>query len=384
MTTTRDGRVRAFQSEGRVGVLSPKPTMLIVAMLLAAGMFASGTASALTADGGAAAGVDVARNDAAENGGDGGPNGAAGTPAAEELRSTARVRELCMATRPEQRVHFEDEKDGPGRQREQHRHERRRLLRQLYKVRVPIAGFRLSPYVAETGELPLDSSAPIRTLHGALTLSVPSDESAIFVLTPPQAKRVAELAAGEQLRLDYFFLLSDDMGSPCQGSVATQVFSLSTTPVAFMLLGPEGEVIARDETLRADAHREALGGFSGVPGVFVGPVTSEPGADAPSIARRLEAIQEPLKTCYEKRIVERPGAAGTVVLGVGVGAAGAVQTIDVIADALNDPPLLKCIEQELNRVRFAGVRGLPTLFRLPVELRRVPARGTANPPAPAR
>lgn len=293
-----------------------------------------------------------------------------------QLKSLDTVKEICLATRPVERVHFSEDAEG-SRAKEAYQAELARLERQLFKVSVPVAPGQLGTYSNQASELPL-RPGPLSLLHGAVRVTFPASESASFSLNRQQAQNIAELAQKGELELEYFFLLSTEAGAVCQGSLATQIYSLSTTPVAFLLRNQVGDVLVRDESSLADAHREALGGFTGVPRVLLGAVSAEREVSASEVATRLDALIAPVRSCYEDRVHDRPGVAGTVVLGVGVGAAGEVQTVDVIADALHDEALLRCLISEMRQIRFVGLAGLPSLFRVPVEFRRVSARGSSG------
>lgn len=293
------------------------------------------------------------------------------------LDSPERVRQVCLATRPASRVLFTGDPAAQGEARAAFDNERVAALERLYRVTVPGRTIAFGPYDERAGRLPIDPSSTPRAMHGVVTLAWAGGDMPSFELGAKEAKQLAQSARSGTASANVFFELAEDLGAPCTGSVAAEVFTISARPVAFELQDGMGRTLARAETPLADRHREALGGYSGVPTAAIGPVEAE-GSDATAISRKLATATDPLRRCYVRRLDEKPAAGGTVVIGVAVERGGKVQAVNFIADALGDPALRTCVEESVRALSFSGVSGLPTLFRVPVELKLLP-RETKKP-----
>ena len=289
------------------------------------------------------------------------------------LSTPDEVKAVCLATRPPERLLFTGDAVARAKAKEEYVAARRAALQRLYLVRVRADGFTLGDYDAGGQTLPLDLSRPMHALDGALTLAFAAAEPLLVPLSLPAATAAAGSKSAGTARLDAYFELDDGVGAVCSGSAAAGVFTLAAVPVAFELKDGTGQLLGRVETPLADRHRAVLGGYSGTPAAVVGPVTVQGDqTDAKAIAQRLDAVTEPVRRCYVERLLAKPDAGGTVVLGVDVAATGQVDSVDFTADALHDDALHKCVDQAVRAVRFRGVAGLPTLFRVPIELKRLP------------
>ncbi len=87
-------------------------------------------------------------------------------------------------------------------------------------------------------------------------------------------------------------------------------------------------------------------------------------------------VTESFKQCYDARVKEKPGLAGTITLGVKIGADGAVTAVDVVHDEPADPPLTSCVLERAREVRFP----IPE-FQAPLEV-TYPLRFDPPPPPP--
>lgn len=299
----------------------------------------------------------AARAEAAEE-----PDKAAHT--VEDLKDLPQISALCLATRPASRVYFGGTPKERGEAAASYKAARAAALDQLYRMRIAQDGFRLGDEKRE--EIPLDLSFAPRALDSAVTLVFPSD--AAVPLKVEKSDALSAALKSHTLGLVAYFELSDEQGAVCSGSVAAQVFSIAALPVAFELRDGSGQVLARGETARADRFRALIGGYRGTPSAVFGAVDAD-GIDAPALGRKLAAASESLRHCYAERLKVRNDVGGTLVVGMSVDEKGAVGQVNFIADALHDEPLQKCAEEELRQVSFAGVAGLPTLFRVPVEFR---------------
>jgi hypothetical protein len=152
--------------------------------------------------------------------------------------------------------------------------------------------------------------------------------------------------------------------------VAAGVYTIAALPVTFQLQDQSGNILARADSPRAERYRSVIGGYSGTPAAVLGAVEAD-GVDIIPIAKKLSSTVEPLRKCYADRLKEKSDAGGTVVVGVSVKSSGQVETVTFIADALGDATLRQCVEDTFKGATFAGVPGLPALFRVPVELKLV-------------
>lgn len=292
--------------------------------------------------------------------------------AAVELTTVAAVRDLCLATRRAERVLLA----GEGKEREdsarEWRQRRQQLLSRLYRMNIPARGFSLESSREAEEELPLNLERGWRAHHGAVTLELPRNLSLSFIVPPDEAVRAREHVESSEAVLDVYFELGETDRRVCSGSSAAGVYRLHAIPAAVELRSSKGELLARLETPRADAHREILGGYSGVPSATIGAVTVAGSVDPEQVRQRLAPLAAPMRRCYVKRLVQRPGASGTIIVGVEVGRNGRVSGVDFIADATSDEGLRRCVAENLQNARFSGMSGLPLLFRVPFEFKRVP------------
>jgi hypothetical protein len=187
-------------------------------------------------------------------------------------------------------------------------------------------------------------------------------------MSPENVKAVQSAMRAGTATLVSYFELSDEQGAVCSGSAASGVFSAAVRPVAFDIRDGMGQSLGHAETPLADRYRAQLGGYSGVPTVSFGAVEGDY-TDASAISRKLTPTTDALKQCYTDRLASRPDAAGTAVLGVAVLEDGRVESVSFVADAVRDEPLRKCVEDNVKKVSFAGVGGLPALFRVPVDFK---------------
>lgn len=294
------------------------------------------------------------------------------TPTVEDLTTAARVKEVCLATRPAERVLFTGDEVAKAEDKATYGAAREAAMQRLYRARIAADGFRLGEYRTRDGALLLDLTRSLRSLHGALQVSLPSTSDVAFPLTPEAAKGALGAAKAGTATVDAYFELDDETGIVCAGNLAAGVFNVQAVPVAFELRDGVGQLLARTETPLADKHRAILGGYSGIPTAVVGQVTAPGDIDARALLKRLEGIGDPVRRCYARRLEERPNTAGTLILAVEVGADGKVGSIELTADAVGDEPARACVEDAVKAVRFNGISGLPTLFRVPVELKLVP------------
>lgn len=288
-----------------------------------------------------------------------------------DLTDVQQAKALCLATRPAERVFFEGDAVAKASAREKYTTERSSAVERLYRLRLPHDGFKLGAYDAKDQSLDLDLSYAPRALQGALTLTLPNDAPMAFEITPQQAKDIAAAMKAGTATLTAYFQLNEDQGAVCSGSVAAGVFNIAALPVSFELQDQSGHALGRADSPRAERYRAVIGGYSGTPTAVLGTVEGD-GVDVIPIARKLASTIEPLKKCYSDRLRERSDAGGSAVIGVEVKASGQVDTVTFIADALGDDTLRKCVEATFKGSSFAGVPGLPTLFRVPVEMKLTP------------
>ncbi len=299
------------------------------------------------------------------------PAPAAPMPTIQELGSVAGIKDLCLATRPVDRVFFAGDEVAKAQAKEQFVAVREDAMGQLYHARIPASGFALGEYRSKAGQLSLDLSRAPRALHGALILAIPGDIEVLFDLNTDQARAVNDATTAGDAVLDTYFELEDETGAVCSGSAASEVFAVNVRPVAFVVRDRNGNELAREETPLADKHRNLLGGYSGIPTVILGGVETE-GADALAISKRISASLDDFRQCYAERLKVRPDASGAMWLGIAVQGDGHIDTVTFIADAVGDEPLRKCIEKQLKSIRFVGVAGLPTLCRAPLDFKLAP------------
>jgi hypothetical protein len=278
-------------------------------------------------------------------------------PTVEDLVDIAHVKAVCLATRPPDRVYFDGDAVAVADALAKYKVARTADLARLYRARVPPQGFKLGTYDASEGELSLDLSAP-----------PPTDAPVEFKLTEAQAAAVSAAAQAGRAQLVAYFELNDDQGAVCTGSAAAGVFTIAAEPVAFEIRDAAGTSLARAEMARAEQYRALIGGYSGTPEVVLGSIQGD-SPDAVSIARRLTPTRDVLKACYTERLRARTDAGGSAVISVSIKEGGQVEGVTFIADALDDDVLRKCVESTFRGVSFDGVQGLPTTFRVPVELR---------------
>lgn len=285
-----------------------------------------------------------------------------------DLSDPAQARELCLATRPTDRVLFDGDQVERAKATAAYEEGREKAIERLYRVRVPAGGFKVGAYDLKGQSLAIDTRLPLRLSHGAVNVVLPSGSLALE-LPPDGASAAMAAVKGGNATLDVFFALDDSTGAPCTGSVAAGVVTLSGDPISAELKDGLGQVVARGETERADAFRGALGGYAGTPTVTIGAVqTDAGGADPKVVASKLKAIVDPLRACYDRRLREKPTAGGTAVLGVALADGGSVGEVNFIADALGDDVLRDCIEASMKKVRVEGAGGL---FRVPIEFKLV-------------
>ncbi len=303
------------------------------------------------------------------------PEPSRGTSAASadlvELTQPQQVRAVCLAARPVEEVPFTGSPVEKAKAKDAFQAAHQSAMKKLYLVRAGASGFRLGDYDSDAQTLALDLSRPLRLLYGALEVAFAVTEPLVMPMPPDIAKAASASVAAGTARLDAYFELNDDLGPVCSGSVAAGVFTVSARPVAFELRDGSGKLLGRVETPLADAHRAVLGGYTGKPEAQVGPVTVQDNVDAKALARKLREVEDPLTRCYVQRLQQKPDAGGTVVLGVEVDADGRVRSVDFTADALQDAALHACVDSSVRALRFSGVVGLPTLFRVPIELKLV-------------
>lgn len=293
----------------------------------------------------------------------------AGAPVLLDNRQA--VRELCLATRPTARVAFEGDQVARAEAKKVHAAQRKVALARLYRLKVPADGFEFGAYDTRERRLALSFQQPLRTLYGAVNVSIPSDTKLHFLMPAEAAAGAVAARNARSASLEIHFLLDASAGAVCAGSVATDVYQLAGRAVSVTLLDGVGAQLARAETPLADDYRGLLGGYSGVPEVKVGVVQADEGLNPEHLALQLAGIVEPVRRCYEARLEEQPSASGVVVLGVAINAQGGVDAVNFIADALGDASLRECVHAAMSKVRFDPIKGL---FRVPVELRLAPRK----------
>jgi hypothetical protein len=153
------------------------------------------------------------------------------------LSSVERVRDLCLALRPGDRVLFAGDEAAKTKARAAHEASRQAALGGLYRARLPTASFRFSGFNERDGRLGVDLSRPLRTLRGAVTLT-----SRLAEVGFPMTLEAAGAVPGFT-QLDVTFTL--DAADPgCAGSVGVGKFRLGVVPAALDLLDRDGKPIA--------------------------------------------------------------------------------------------------------------------------------------------
>lgn len=165
------------------------------------------------------------------------PLAATDTPAEPVLLgSIERVRELCLALRPADRVLFPGDEAAQSKARTAHEASRQSSIEARYRARLPSGSFRFNGYNERDGRLVVDLSRPMRTLHGAVTLTSRTAEAGF-----PMAIEAAGSVPGFTM-LDVTFTL--DASLPCSGSVGVGKFRLSVVPSSLDLLDRAGQPLA--------------------------------------------------------------------------------------------------------------------------------------------
>lgn len=75
------------------------------------------------------------------------------------------------------------------------------------------------------------------------------------------------------------------------------------------------------------------------------------GAEMRAIGERIREHQIAVQDCYEDRLSAIPGLKGRVIAVFDIGPDGKV--IDAITEGIDDPPLLRCLQDEILRWHFA-------------------------------
>jgi TonB family protein len=71
------------------------------------------------------------------------------------------------------------------------------------------------------------------------------------------------------------------------------------------------------------------------------------------------------KTCFERRLREKPDLSGRVFVQFTIGVDGAVTDVKLVENTTNDGPFAECIQRQVQRLRFPPPKGGEVVFVFP-------------------
>ncbi len=108
------------------------------------------------------------------------------------------------------------------------------------------------------------------------------------------------------------------------------------------------------------------GGASAGSSVTGGMSVSGPGnLEDSSILKTLSKYLDKFQYCYEKLLLSKPTAAGTLTMEWTIGTAGATSGAKVVRSELSDEKLHSCMSKELGKIRFQPPRGGSVIVKYP-------------------
>ena len=265
------------------------------------------------------------------------------TPAPVTLDSEARVKEICLALRPSERMTFAG---GPGAQvvaRGEFERHRDALRKSEFFIELPWSAFKVAEWDPAEHEVRISTERPFRAFKGALTFfDADRDVIELDSLESSEDELKAGLAKG-QLTLAMVFRPSEDEASPCTASKApSYTFSVDLVSAELRL---NGKPLARAQN----------DGFVPLPSSDGHPtveIRSAMGEDENHAVVASVALMKPaIEKCYAEALSRKPSLDGSLILGVEVGKDGKMAADAVIADSVNDAEVTGCV-----KVAVAGAR----------------------------
>ncbi len=289
---------------------------------------------------------------------------AADSAKAELLSSSADVRKLCAALRPDgdPRVRPTEEV-ARGRQRAEAAARRRELLLSSYVTDVPASGWLLREYDDETRRLEPELSRSLRLGDGVdLSPLLGEDDDFGWPLSPEQAEHLAkERAKGAlSLRVAYRLAQSELSPDPCVRVSGGRVLRLRIEPSGVAAVGPDGKVRVAMGSLQLEVGPRP----ADAPEVRLGRLALPPGRSLEAWTAAAQGLHAALRECYEQGLRGNAMLRGSLVMGLSVTSDGKVERVRTEIDALGDEAVAACVHTKLR-----GAAGFPhraTNLSLPV------------------
>jgi len=279
-----------------------------------------------------------------------------------QLAGRADVQRLCQALEfPERRRDARlDRAAAEAEQQER----RARALELRYAVEVAGRGLSFH-YDEERGALTLDARAQLLGAGGSLRLWAVDDAELALPADPALARRIAAAARNGEGRLRLHFVLpEDDDQAACAHAPGTLSFGLGVEPVSWAFV-VKGQVLARggaDELPAAPAPEQ-----SGRAAVEIGMPSGRSGEE---LRQALQERQEALLGCYRRRLAQRPGSDGSLVLELALRPGGGrPRSARVAMDSLHAPELSRCVLQAVEAAELPASKERAPV-QVPVHFRR--------------
>lgn len=203
-------------------------------------------------------------------------------------------------------------------------------------------------YDEERAALTLDPRTQLLGAGGALRLWAVDDAELALPADPALARRIAAAArSGEGSLRIQFVLPEDEDEATCAHAPGTHSFGLGVEPVSWAFL-VKGRVLARGgaEELPATPAPEKPGHAA----VEVGLPSGQGSAELRQALLRQEAA---LLACYRKRLAQRPGSDGSLVLELALRPGGGkARSARVSMDSLHAPELSTCVLRAVEGVEL--------------------------------
>jgi hypothetical protein len=204
------------------------------------------------------------------------------------------------------------------------------------EVRLPPGQFHLSHVDVRTGTVTLDTQRSFLLFDGHAVLgSVERDD---LDLSLNEGQTLPNNP--ESLTLDLVVRPGDDVEPICTVTASGEV-SLGVEVVRASLLDRSGHAVA---TLESDDQNDPPAAVGGKPMVAFDSVQVE-GDDAASAAltQALASLQTKLLGCFEVALKKTPTLDGTLVLAFNLKGDGHLGPITVVADSVQDDPMVACV-----------------------------------------
>ena len=261
------------------------------------------------------------------------------------LTNEQRVRELCLALLPTERVELPLSPAERAEAIASYESERERLRASRFAVELPWADFAIAEWSPEAAMVKISAERPFRVLEGKLVFFDLDHELLELEAVQGRGELLREGLSKGSLTLGLVFQPAEEDPCPCTMSVAGN-FALA---VDFL-----------SAELRADSLpvARAVGrGFvpmsreKGVASVEIRPVDLSEGAAPAALVAAVQAAEREVLGCFAQALERDSTFDGAPVLDLRADASGGIVELSVLADSLQNAEASACVLAAVKRVQ---------------------------------